>query len=538
MARTFYTNGTSIKNIDFPQYPDAAWDWIEEAPKTKDVELFSRVSAVFRVANLSADAIANMPFALIDKNGGDYDVSDDWKNKVGFMPKPRELFRLWRLSLFMTGSAYGFMEGNSRIQNLRYIVPNTITPVVDSTKGLTGFKRRVGTTTTSYSINDKRIVYLWRLDHTTELLPSENTEFRALMAAAGVLYYADYYVQNFFQRGGIKPTMLLVKGVATPQDREKIESVWDKVVHGWYKYLGKVFNADAIEPHVIGEGIDNLRESTLHEEKIADIAMAAGIPLSLLLSNSANYATAKTEYLTWFRDSVTPWTTFMADILNEQVFTPLGLKLDFRPEITDPGQEDEAERAGAFQSYVSAGLKPSIAAQIVGIELPNGIEYEDLDPEPEPEDEPNPVIPQSSTDEEGDEEPAVPVRFIPNIEQVRELALWQSIALRKHKRLESMKFPFTCKVIPADVADIIRVRLSDAQDMDGIKAAFDVDMVERKVKAEKQIEVTSEMAELIEALSRAAEAVKLDRTGVTNININLQRELPDAVQVLHESEAS
>ncbi len=538
MARTFYTNGTSIKNIDFPQYPDAAWDWIEEAPKTKDSELFSRVAAVFRAANLSADAIAGLPFALVDKSGNDYDVSDDWQNRVGFMPNPREILRLWRMSLFMTGSAYGFMEGNQVKKRLRYIVPTTVTPKVNASDGLVGFKRKVGNETVEYSIKDKRIVYIWRLDHTTELLPSDNTEFKALMAAAGVLFYADYYVQNFFQRGGIKPTMLLVKGVSNPQDREKIENIWDKVVHGWYKYLGKVFNADAIEPHVIGDGIDNMKESALHQEKISDIAMAAGMPLSLLLSNSANYATAQTEYLQWFRDSVTPWANFMADQLNNQLFTPLGLKLDFRPEITDPGQEDEAERAGAFQSYVSAGLKPSIAAQIVGIELPNGIEYEDLDPEPEPEDEPNPVIPQSSTDEEGDEEPAVPVRFIPNIEQVRELALWQSIALRKHKRLESMKFPFTCKVIPADVADIIRVRLSDAQDMDGIKAAFDVDMVERKVKAEKQIEVTSEMAELIEALSRAAEAVKLDRTGVTNININLQRELPDAVQVLHESEAS
>lgn len=501
MARTFYTNGTSIKNIDFPQYPDAAWDWIEEAPKTKDSELFSRVAAVFRAANLSADAIAGLPFALVDKSGNDYDVSDDWQNRVGFMPNPREILRLWRMSLFMTGSAYGFMEGNQVKKRLRYIVPTTVTPKVNASDGLVGFKRKVGNETVEYSIKDKRIVYIWRLDHTTELLPSDNTEFKALMAAAGVLFYADYYVQNFFQRGGIKPTMLLVKGVSNPQDREKIENIWDKVVHGWYKYLGKVFNADAIEPHVIGDGIDNMKESALHQEKISDIAMAAGMPLSLLLSNSANYATAQTEYLQWFRDSVTPWANFMADQVNDQLFSPMGLKLEFRPEMSDPGQEDEVQRADAFSKYVGSGVKPSIAAQIVGVELPNGIEYDDLDPDVEDEPKPSTDIPDN-VPEPVEEQVAPPAKFIPTIEQVRELDLWQTFAFRKLKRGESLVFPFTAKTLPDEIADTIRVRLEQANGADEIKAAFEItDLPDIKSMPDIQ---DQGLIELIEALNRVA----------------------------------
>lgn len=524
MARTFYTDGATIKNIDFPQYPDAAWDWVEGKPKTKDNELFSRVAAVFRVANLSADAIANLPFALVDKRGEDYDVSDDWQNKVGFMPNPREILRLWRMSLFMTGCAYGFLEGNQVKKKLRYIVPTTITPVVNSVQGLVGFRRKVGNETVEYSIKDRRIVYLWRLDHTTELLPSDNTEFKAAMAAAGVLYYADYYVQNFFQRGGIKPTMLMVKGATTPQNMEKIEGVWDKVVHGWYKYLGKVFNADAIETHVIGDGIENLRDSQLHQEKLSDVAMAAGIPLSLLLSNSANYATAQTEYLQWFRDSVTPWANFIADQLNDQLFTPLGLKLDFRPEITDPGQEDEVQRAGAFQAYVNAGLKPSIAAQIVGIELPNGIEYEELDPEPQPE-QLQRVEPEPTTDEEEEPEDEItrPAKFIPSLDQVRELTLWQSLAMRKHKRGDTLDFAFVCKTLPDTIADQVRERLAIADDIESVKAAFDVTAVTERHEAQAE-EPMFEMAELAEALGRAAEAVKWNGGGgggMAGVNINL-----------------
>ena len=500
MAQTFVTDGSTIKNIDFPQYPDAAWDWIEGAPKTQDNELFSRVAAVFRVANLSADAISSMPFALVNKAGEDYDVSDDWQNKVGFLANPRELFRLMRMSLFMTGSAYGFMEGNAVKKRLRYLVPTTITPVVNTSDGLTGFKRKVGNVSVEYSLKDKRIVYLWRLDHTTELLPSDNTEFRAAMAAAGVLYYSDYYIQNFFQRGGIKPTMLMVKGATTKENMEKIESVWDKVVHGWYKYLGKVFNADAIETHVIGEGIDNLNDSNIHQEKLSDVAMAAGVPISLLLSNSANYATAQIEYLQWFRDSVTPWSSFMADALNDQLFTPLGLKLDFRPEMTDPGQEGEVQRAGAFQAYVNSGLKPSVAAQIVGIELPNGVEYEDLDPEDEPL--PEPV---SSTDAEPampampqEPEPPSTMRFIPSVEQFGEMKLWLDLALRKVKRGESLVFDFECRSLPPHVADLIRDRLTMAEDVDSVKAAYDIGAVQ------PQAEIDFSIIELTAALNRVA----------------------------------
>lgn len=478
----FYVNGKQLKNITLPQYPDAAWDFITEPPDPANEDYYSSVAAVYRAANLTAGALANLPFALVnDKSGEDYDVSDAWENKVGFMPSPRELIRLWRLSLFMNNSAYGFMEGNRVISQLRYIVPSTIKPVVDNKLGLTGFKRTIGTTTTTYSLKERRIFYIWRLDHTTELLPSDHTEFKALMAAAGVLYYADYFTQNFFQRGGIKPTMLMVKGVPSREDREKIETIWDKVVHGWYKYLGKVFNAEAIEPHVIGEGIDNLKDSDLHQEKLSDISIAAGIPLSLLLSNSANYATAQTEYVSWYRDSIIPWADFMADIMTDQLFKLLGLRFEFRPEMTDPGQEDEVSRAQAYASYVNTGMLPSVAAQILGIELPPDMEYEDLDPDEEEEPEEttdnpqNVVLVEPTTDETPEEEAkSLAMRWVPTITQLREMELWQDIAFRKMRRGDNMDFPFELRALPENIGAQIQAKLRVAKVEGDILSAFEI----------------------------------------------------------------
>ena len=167
----FYTDGKALKNIDLPQYPDSAWNFITEEPDQHDTDLYSRVAAVFRAINLSADVLASVPFALV-KGKTDFDTSENWENKVGFMPNPGELFRLWRMSLFMTNTAYGFMDGNKQIRDLRYIVPSTIEPIVTSKDGLLGFKRTIGNVSTPYSLKDKKIVWLWRHDYTTELLPS------------------------------------------------------------------------------------------------------------------------------------------------------------------------------------------------------------------------------------------------------------------------------------------------------------------------------------------------------------------------------
>lgn len=479
LLKTYLMDGQAVKGIDLPQYPDAAWTWITGAPDNQDIDLYSKVATVYRVANMTADAVSNLPFSVL-RNGEEVDQSDDWQNIIGFMGNPRELIRLWRLSLFFTNSAYGFMEGNRAIRNLRYIVPTTIQPVV-TRDGLTGFKRTVGGVSTEYSLKDNRIFYIWKLDHTTELLPSKHTEFKALMASAGVLYYADYYTQNFFQRGGIKPALLSVSGVPNPQEREKIESVWDKVVHGWYKYLGKVISADTMDVKVIGDGIDNLSDSSLHDEKIQDIAIAAGMPLSLLLANSANYATAKIEYSTWFRDKIVPDVRVIEDALNEQLFKPFGLRFEFRPEITMTGTEEEKSRAGAYATYVGAGVKPSIAAQLVGLDMPPDIEYDDLNEgwQPIGQDKPEISKPKPQTDEpdemeeeERRAEAEMKETTTLSLPQLRELEKWQDLAFRKFKRNEPLSFAWVCKEIPEGMASAIRAKLPTCRSMEEIENAF------------------------------------------------------------------
>jgi hypothetical protein len=42
-------------------------------------------------------------------------------------------------------------------------------------------------------------------------------------------------------------------------------------------------------------------------------------------------------------------------------------------------QEDEEQRAQSYATYIGAQMRPSIAAQLVGLNLPDGVTYEMLD---------------------------------------------------------------------------------------------------------------------------------------------------------------
>jgi hypothetical protein len=517
----FYTDGASLKSIDLPQYPNEAWTWYSGQPEMKNAELYSSVAAVYRVANMSADAVSHLPFVILNQSGDEVDSSADWQNVVGFMDNPRELLRLWRLSLFFTNTAYGFMEGNRVERNLRYLRPDTMEPVIDEDLGLVAFKRKLKSTTKRYEIYenplDNKIFWMFWRDHTTEIEASKNTEFKALMNAAGVIYYSDEHIKNFYARGGIKPALLKVNGVPTREDRDKIEKWWDRVMRGITKFLGNVIVADTMEVETIGEGVDNLKDNELYKNKIEDVALAAGIPLSLLLANSANYATAQVEKSTWFEYSVVPKAEMMADAMNELLFEPMGYQIDFKPEITNIGTQEEQERAGAFAAYVASNVKPSVAAQMLGMEVPSDYEtladpygqldldyYEMLERKTAanavdmPEiSEPKPPKDQVQPDLEKTPMPKSAPTLL-TIDQLRELELWQSFAFRKMKRGESLDFPFVCKELPESVASDIREVLPDCKTERDIERAFKMDAPRRD---------DSGLKELAEALNKLVPVV-------------------------------
>lgn len=212
MASKYYlTNGEQTKSVN-PAIKDS-WDFVEAMATMPQGELNilrARVAAVAAAVNLCASSLANMPFALVDKGGKDYDTSADWQNKVGFWPNPKDQIRRIRLSLITTCMGYLKMGKNLAgiPKQLRYLVPDSIKIVLADDGQLRSLDRYVGgRVEKSYSPDDNELIRFWWLDETTELLPSQNTEFKALMNAAGILYYSDYSPKSSTAAAGSSPSL-------------------------------------------------------------------------------------------------------------------------------------------------------------------------------------------------------------------------------------------------------------------------------------------------------------------------------------------
>lgn len=251
--------------------------------------------------------------------------------------------------------------------------------------------------------------------------------------------------------------------------------------------------------------------------------MAKGMPLSMLLSDYDNYSTAQVYDTAWFRDDIFPFCKWFADEMNEQVWNRIGLRMEYRPEQTDQGTQDEVDRSAAFTTFADSFSKyPDAetflaAAAMFGFELSDemiGAVKAHYAKPPEPlatnirETIQQPATPSDATPPDASTiETAPPAKaFIPNPDQMAELNTWKALAFRKHKRGDSLYFAWEAKSLPAEIVDDIRARLGWAKDHDDIKSAFDLTGTAQPVKAEG-----AELLVLAAALNDAAAALKAAR---------------------------
>ena len=485
MAQTWIYDGQSVKAVSINNLPPEAWTRISGGGvigQDKDVrDYYVRVPFLSRAVRLRATAISSLPFAIVNDSGVEIDTSEDYQNEVGFLPNPQKTLELIESSLFLTSKAYLFRQYNrardvgldslTKTLDLRYLMPTTIKPLFndDEEQGalgeLIGFERQMRNRTLYLTPED--LVYFWQLDPYVEIGPGGNSPAVAALSASGVLFNVDSFASTFFERGAVKVTLLTAKGPVPPPERDRLKKWWGRLFQGTKSaWEMDIVQADAIEPVVLGEGVKELSDSQLVKEKREDIAAAAGIPVTLLWSTQGaglgSAGVTESDERKFYEQTIVPQARFIQGILNEQVFEPLGLRWSFRPETLDVFQEDENERAQAVVHYVSAGMRLGVAAQVLGVELPEGMDYDDLDAQKEEDKEAaaermptfggNPQNPQQN----------------PQQEAMRaDLGRWERKALNKGADCD-----FESEHIPPDVMEQVKAALEGATTDEEVKAAF------------------------------------------------------------------
>ncbi len=438
---------------------------------------YQAVPWLFRCVQLRADAVSKMPFRITKKGSKakePVDSSADYQNHVGFLPNPVNL--LWRTEAAASiwGTGYWWRSYNSvRTLGLRYLLPTTITPEIDDEEGLVGFTRYVSGQPRPVTTAD--LVYFWRPDPFVEIGPPTSSPVKAALAAANVLLNVDLFAAAFFQRGAIKATLLTVEGNPPKSEKEALKAWWERMLSGIRNAFSTEVVSASVKPVQIGEGIGDLANITLTDEKKADIAVAMSVPRSVLDSSTATGlgggGVARQDDKHFYDKGVLPECEWLQADMNEQVFHPQGLHWEFTPELLEIYQADEAGLAQSFKLYVDIGLPKSLAAQMVGIELPSGWEYEDLDklekpqeikppaspdrpqleaPNEEDDAEDNEATPEGKAIDTASAAPApVSAPTLTPFEQ--DIRAWRSKSKRKGKVA-----PFVSEAIPEQIADAVK----------------------------------------------------------------------------------
>lgn len=504
VEKLIMTNGRGTKSInpwDLDSHPEA-WTWLTGKPAAQQEEFYATVAAAFRALNLKANTVASVPFTIFTANGEEFDNSNEWENKLGILPNPQELLRLDTLSYMTSNAIYNLKTSDAlgyKVKGLYHAISTSFTPHVNPvTAQLEYVERKIGTSIERYTPDDKRLIRMWRLDHTTEVLPSQATEARAIMKSAGIMHYQDAWVEMFYQSGGIKATLIGMKGLVDNNSRDDKEKDWSKFLQGigkWWGRRARLYNAEAINTTTIGAGVDDMKDNKIYEQAIANVAMGTGMPLSLLLANSSNYATAQEEKATWYESDIIPFCRWLAYEYNRQLLVPMGYYMQFQPQTLDPNQQDETEKAAAISQYIDIIVKcPTYdifigMADTIGIELSETLVkavkkyYADKDAKIEEGtlDANGQVIEVQPVEEDKEDEPAEekpPAKWIPSLNELNELRVWQDVALRKFKKGESLAFEYKPHYggVLEDVHRDIWTKLSMGKfsNVEEVKAAFDI----------------------------------------------------------------
>lgn len=368
------------------QLPDEAWRIIAGAGEgTLDTNVISgdilrhyaAVAFLYRCVQVRAGALAGMPWVILRGDDVVWESADaEAPPALAFLAELPELLFRSEMALALFGRAFWHKERNRvKVLGLRWLTPYYVTPIWHEVDGLIRFDRSVNGEMVPLAVGD--VVYL-RLPGQHETLPDVPPS-RAAMAAAGVLKNVDQFAEHFFGRGAIKGTLLTVDGNPAPQEKEKLKAWWQRFFAGVKSAWNTEVISAKVTPVTVGEGIQELSSTTLTAEKREDIATAIGVPHSLVLSNAATYATAQADRLNLYDMTVIPQANQVARQINRQLLAPLGYRLQFRPEEMSLYQADEQARSQSYSQYVTAGMRPSVAGEMLGLSLPDGVEYAALD---------------------------------------------------------------------------------------------------------------------------------------------------------------
>ena len=158
-----------------------------------------------------------------------------------------------------------------------------------------------------------------------EVGPAVNYPAKAAADACGVLLNMDLFAANFFEHGAVKVTLLTVTGKPAEAETAEVKRLVE-AGSDWHeeRIRSEGYQCGYGKPIVIGEGMKELENVTIGEEKREEIAIAMGIPMSNIIRQCANYATAQQDELNFLNQTIIPLCAFIESDIERAIVRAVG----------------------------------------------------------------------------------------------------------------------------------------------------------------------------------------------------------------------
>lgn len=461
MKSVIVATASGIRSIPLSQFPAEAWisAFGSDGDNGGILDRYEQVPWLYRGVNARADAIANLPFCF--EIGGE--ESEDYQ--LPFDLQMDAFLNELEGDLTLFGAAYVWLDAGVplRLRQVRRLYPGSIRPKYNTDAGLVGFMRTIGSERRFFTTEE--IGYIWLPNRKRELGPGVPPG-QAALRAAGALTYIDQFVEKFFEQGTIAPVILGLADGTEQSDVERIQDWFRRRLTGIRNAFGAIAVRGGIEPHVLAQNeLDKLALEPLSTQKREDIATALGVPHSLLFSNAANYATAGQDALNWYELTIIPESRRIEQALNHQLFEPLSVRLEFKPDRLEMFQEREAEKAYKLVAFFDRRIvtRNEVREQAGFAPVDGGDELAPPAEPPPSEQQQNDMSEMDNMDDMEDGNRAF----------LQDLRRWKNKALSRLKASKTLAFSFESAAIEPSLAAAITGALEACRTAGDVRRVFD-----------------------------------------------------------------
>jgi HK97 family phage portal protein len=413
-----------------------------------------------------------------------------------------ELMRNTEISMLLSGAAFWLriMRGNVLV-GFQVLNPYTVEVVFDQNK--VDPLNLVKSMTFKQTINgmlvgewtSEEIIYFREMSYSDEVRHGLPPVAVALQSSQ-LQYYQERFTSAFFEHGAQPVTIMSMPTDTSKEEMERFSKDWlSKFVGGTARAFRAAFvRGGDIKATVITPPIKDLMLPELQERAEKNICKTLGVPITMLESTAANYATAQSDVMSFWRTTIIPRLAMYEQVINNQLLSAIGYKLVFTPEAMDVMQTDEAQRAGALLSLTQAGVAVDYAMEILGYD----VDFIDkmrmanapAEPTPAPEPTPPPTNPEAPKPqvEETQADAAIAMQ---ETKSIKGYTLWRRKAEKRLINQKSLDFDFTHEDISPEDTAWIRYQLPDCTSMSEVKSLFE------SVKA---VELTEEETPMYDAI--------------------------------------